>query len=60
MKLRKPHHPMATRFLVTKAGRASSARPWTPRPPKTPVPARTVQGEPTTPNAATRGTESHP
>lgn len=48
------------RHLVSKAGRAGPhARPWTPRKStKTPVPARTVQGEPTTPNAATRGTES--
>lgn len=50
------------RHLVSKAGRAGPhARPWTPRPAhKTPVPARTVLGEPNTPNAATRGTESKP
>lgn len=47
------------RHLVSKAGRAGPhARPWTPRHAhKTPVPARTVLGEPT-PTAATCGKES--
>lgn len=48
-------------FLVSKAGRAGPhARPWKHRPRKTPVPARTVLGEPNTPTAATCGTESKP
>jgi hypothetical protein len=54
MNRRFSHRQSPAVFLVTKTGRASlhTARPWTPRPakpPKTPVPARTVLGDQSNP-----------
>jgi hypothetical protein len=56
---KRPVNFARVQFLVSKAGRAAGphARPWKHRNRKTPVPARTVLGEPTH-TAATCGTES--